>query len=86
MLALLPEVGRAESFGERLHVHLPRTPPGEAAGAARQVVEALSAGDLQVRAVRPIDPSLEDVFIHLVRETDARETGRTGQCKQGDGG
>ncbi len=71
LLAAAEGVADLETFGERLHVAL-------AAGrdATADVVRLdalLRAAGLDVRAVRPVEPSLEDVFVARVRAAqDAR--------------
>ena len=55
----------AEPYGSKLHLYLPL-------GQAPDTVEsALAAKGIQVLSFRPIIPSLEDVFIGLVRKSDA---------------
>jgi len=63
LLQQRPEVSGVEAFGERLHVSLGGTGSAGAAAAGRLLAEALRAGAVEVEAVRPITPSLEDVFI-----------------------
>ena len=50
----------AQLFGDRLHVRVD-APAGE-----RDVTEVLTRAGLPPAHVRPILPSLEDVFIHLL--------------------
>ena len=50
----------AQLFGDRLHVRL------DAPGGERDVTEVLARAGLPAAHVRPILPSLEDVFIHLL--------------------
>jgi len=54
------EVASTQVFGDRLHVWIDH---GDAASARRVVDSAMAAAALQASAVRPIVPSLEDVFI-----------------------
>ena len=55
-----PEIGSAQVFGDRLHVWIDR----DDAGVARQIVNnATSAAAIATTGIRPIVPSLEDVFI-----------------------
>jgi ABC-2 type transport system ATP-binding protein len=63
------DVQEVVAYGERLHVALPGLPT--AAGAAR-VEESLRAAGVEVALIRPITPSLEDVFIQRIREEGAR--------------
>jgi len=67
------DVTDVEVYGERLHVTLPGTPPGEAAAAAESIARALRTAGLDVEQARPITPSLEDVFIARVREAEAQQ-------------
>jgi ABC-2 type transport system ATP-binding protein len=50
----------AQVFGDRLHVWIDH---GDAAAARRELDSAMTAAGVQPSAVRPIVPSLEDVFI-----------------------
>jgi ABC-2 type transport system ATP-binding protein len=55
--------------GVRLHANL-----GErSSGCERSLMQSLRAGGLEVRAVTRVEPTIEDVFVHLV----ARERART---------
>jgi ABC-2 type transport system ATP-binding protein len=64
LLQQRPEVSDVQAFGERLHLTLaPSVDASQAAAAGRRLQEALVAAGVQVEAVRPITPSLEDVFI-----------------------
>ena len=71
VLRARPEVGDMEVFGERIHASLPGVPRDQAGDAARRLAEALRAAGLEVEAVRPTAPSLEDVFIHRIRGREA---------------
>ena len=51
-----------QSFGDRAHVRLSGGSPAAAIAAARA---ALERDGVAVRSIRPIPPSLEDVFIVL---------------------
>jgi ABC-2 type transport system ATP-binding protein len=62
----VPGVSEVEAFGERLHVSV-QAPRSRGAQEARRIAEALGAQGLEVRAARPIEPTLEDVFIARVR-------------------
>jgi ABC-2 type transport system ATP-binding protein len=55
-----PDVMSAQVFGDRLHVWIDRP---DADSAKTRLSEAASAAGLQPSSVRPIVPSLEDVFI-----------------------
>lgn len=64
-LADLAGVADVQLFGERAHVRLAE---GAGAGAQERIEAALRAlPDLSVTSVRPIEASLEDVFIDKVR-------------------
>ena len=58
----LPVVSEAAMFGRRIHVMV--RDPGSA---EREVPAALARAGRQCTAMRPITPSLEDVFVALVR-------------------
>jgi ABC-2 type transport system ATP-binding protein len=71
--ALLRE-GMAESnvglFGDRIHVTAP-----DAAQAARRVAEVLAAAGVALESVRPIEPSLEDVFVAVLASPGGKFSG-----------
>jgi ABC-2 type transport system ATP-binding protein len=58
----LPGVLSTALFGNTVHAVL-----GDGAGARARVAEALRAAGLPSEELRPVEPSLEDVFLHLVR-------------------
>jgi ABC-2 type transport system ATP-binding protein len=60
-------VTEVEVFGERLHVTLSRA-ASEAREAAARLAATLAAAGVEVELVRPTTPTLEDVFIHMLRE------------------
>ncbi len=62
-----PAVQRAALFGDVLHLSL--DDPTRDWPAVRA---SLEAGGLHIHDAGPAEPSLEDVFIHLVEEADAR--------------
>ena len=64
----LPEVGQAALFGEVVHVML--RGGQHDLPAAR---EALTASEVAVSSIEPIEPSLEDVFIDLVQGREAED-------------
>ncbi len=66
VLAALPGVADVQPFGDRAHVRLQR---GQSAATAATVREALERAGTTGVAVRPITPSLEDVFIDLITAT-----------------
>jgi len=61
-----PEAVRVALFGDRLHVRV-----AEGVEAGRAIAKALRAAGLVVHDVRPIAPSLEDVFIDRIGEEEA---------------
>jgi ABC-2 type transport system ATP-binding protein len=61
VLRALPGVRTATLFGETVHVFLSEAGDGA-------VERALERASIVVAEVRPVRPSLEDVFIHLVEE------------------
>lgn len=65
-LAEVPEVKGAMLFGQRLHVVL-----ADAGRDLPAVLAALEADGLVPRAVRPVAPSLEDVFVAMVERGGA---------------
>ncbi len=69
----LPGVVGASLFGEAVHVVL-------AVGAdPGQLAEALRSEGIGIRAQEDVEPSLEDVFIHLVQADEAATRERSGQ-------
>jgi ABC-2 type transport system ATP-binding protein len=69
VLERLPGVVEAALFGDRLHV------VGERPGMAPDVESGLEAAGFAPAAVREAPPSLEDVFIRVIRDAE-REAGR----------
>jgi len=67
-LADRPEIEQVESFGERVHATLAETPPAGGAAAAERLGREMSGAGFRVASIRPVSPSLEDVFIHAIRE------------------
>jgi outer membrane protein TolC len=67
LLKTRPEVGDVEAFGERIHVSLPAATAAQAPALISSFGDALRAAGVQVRAIRSIEPSLEDVFIAKLR-------------------
>ncbi|MCM2316232.1 MAG: ABC transporter ATP-binding protein [Thermoanaerobaculia bacterium] len=66
-LLAAPGVRDVQTFGERLHVSLPEASPSEGAAIAAKLHAGLETNGLAVTAVRPIVPTLEDVFIARVQ-------------------
>ena len=71
LLAAHPEVRDVEAFGERVHVTLPRLDPSAAAAWAETMATDLRSQGLEVLAARPIQHSLEDVFIARIQAGEA---------------
>jgi ABC-2 type transport system ATP-binding protein len=67
VLASLPGVADVQTFGDRAHVRLAAA--GDAAAVDR-MRDTLAARGLKAVAVRPIRPSLEDVFIDRIRNEE----------------
>ena len=59
-IALIPGILSVQSFGDSLHLTLPKDQPREA---VRMKVENILGRNFQME---PVDPSLEDVFIALI--------------------
>jgi len=68
ILARLPEVREVEVFGETLHLSV-----GEAGAALPPIRAALDRAGFRDAALRPILPSLEDVFIAVLHQGSRRE-------------
>ncbi len=62
VLQRLPEVVDAALFGRAVHVTVPDVARGRAA-----IEAALAGAGVRLRAIEPVAPSLEDVFVALVR-------------------
>src|SRR5947207_9428694 len=58
------DVGDVQMFGDRVHVRLAQ----RAAAAAERIAHRLSGAGIDIRSVRPIATSLEDVFITRLHE------------------
>ncbi|HBL30006.1 MAG TPA: multidrug ABC transporter ATP-binding protein [Acidobacteria bacterium] len=63
LLLRRPEVAAIESFGERLHATLHPAAAARAAETAGTLGTALRDAGLEVEAIRPVPPTLEDLFI-----------------------
>jgi ABC-2 type transport system ATP-binding protein len=59
----LPDILDASLFGRALHVTV-----RELSGAKQTITDRLRASGIEVQAIEPIPPSLEDVFVARVRE------------------
>jgi hypothetical protein len=70
LLGATAGVGDIQVFGERLHVALPAVAGADGPGAARGLSERLIAQGIVVESARAILPTLEDVFIARVLESD----------------
>jgi ABC-2 type transport system ATP-binding protein len=67
LLATKPGVVGVESFGERLHATLSEPLAAASATAGRLAAELRAAG-IEVQAIRPMEASLEDIFISRIQE------------------
>jgi ABC-2 type transport system ATP-binding protein len=63
-----PGVFDVVTFGERLHVSLPRIPAERAAEERERIDRLLSRAGIEVESSRLSRPSLEDVFIRRIEE------------------
>jgi ABC-2 type transport system ATP-binding protein len=66
-----PMVRQVSPFGRSVHVLVDQAEPG-----AARVRALLDQAGIETEAVVPIEPSLEDVFIHLIEAVDARSAVR----------
>jgi ABC-2 type transport system ATP-binding protein len=73
LLSARPEVTDLQTFGERLHATLGNTSKPEAAAAAERLADALRQAGIEVEAVRPTLPSLEDIFIARIRAQGTKD-------------
>ncbi|GBD33681.1 MAG: ABC transporter ATP-binding protein [Gemmatimonadales bacterium] len=64
VLAGVPGVLEAAMFGRRVHAMVEEESSGR-----KEVAERLAGAGLSVSAIRPVAPSLEDVFVALVRRS-----------------
>lgn len=64
-----PEVEDVHTFGEYLHLRV-----GSAAGPLQRIPPKLEAAGIHLNHLYPVQPTLEDVFIHLL-ETEGAEYG-----------
>jgi len=65
VLAALPEVSDAALFGAAVHMSVDDPEAGE-----RRIREALARAGIAVETMQPIEPSLEDAFISVIRRVD----------------
>jgi ABC-2 type transport system ATP-binding protein len=56
-----PDVEDVQSFGEQLHLRV-----SDPDGPIARIPAALEAAGVQVNDLKPVEPTLEDVFIHLL--------------------
>ena len=61
-----PDVGEVVTFGERLHVTLPRVERKHAAEERERIDRLLSEAGIEIESSRLSKPSLEDVFIRRI--------------------
>jgi ABC-2 type transport system ATP-binding protein len=66
----LPEVADVQSFGERLHATLKGVDPTNAEAAASRISADLTAHGIEVESVRPVPPTLEDIFIARIEAAE----------------
>lgn len=71
LLAAQAEVSDVEAFGERVHVTLPRYDAAEALSWTGRMAAELRSQGLEVLSARPIQHSLEDVFIARIQAQQA---------------
>jgi ABC-2 type transport system ATP-binding protein len=71
LLARHHDVADVEAFGERLHATLSAAAAQEPEAAARRLADQLRAEGIAVQQVRPVAPSLEDIFIARIRTAQA---------------
>jgi len=81
LLRARPEFADAQVFGDRVHVWAPSTGLGAEAATdhddeTERMTHLIRAAGLQASSVRPILPSLEDVFIAKLAEARRTETVR----------
>jgi len=76
LLRQRPEVSEVESFGERLHVSLPRLEQEASEAMTRRLQAELEAQGVEVEVARPTAASLEDVFIARIRAAEFVEPTR----------
>ena len=76
LVAACASVAEVESFGERVHATL--RPAADPAEAALDIAGRLRAAGVEVLASRPVQPSLEDIFIARIREAASGRTARDG--------
>jgi ABC-2 type transport system ATP-binding protein len=82
LLARDPQVAEVEVFGERLHATLrdldpnaanpanPTDPANPTEIASRRLAAELASAGVEVQEARPVAPSLEDIFIAMIRAAD----------------
>ena len=66
-----PAVSQVETFGERLHVSIAATSRAAAEGVAGDLGRSLAEAGLEPSTLRTFRPSLEDVFITLIRRAES---------------
>jgi ABC-2 type transport system ATP-binding protein len=68
--------GEIEVFGERLHLGVPGAHETDAVRVREELQAALIAAGIAVTDIRVTAPSLEDVFIHAIRDAEVRRAAR----------
>jgi ABC-2 type transport system ATP-binding protein len=66
-----PGVSQVETFGERLHVAVDATSRAATEVVAEDLGRSLAEAGLEVTSLRTSSPSLEDVFITLIRRAES---------------
>jgi ABC-2 type transport system ATP-binding protein len=67
-----PSVEDVQAMGDRFHL---RIAPGEAAAAEDRLAASLRAAGCAVETVRAVEPTLEDVYVHLLQMEPAEWPG-----------
>jgi hypothetical protein len=59
-----PDVEDVQSFGEQLHLRV-----SNPSGPLARLPKALESAGVKLNDLKPVEPTLEDVFIHLLETT-----------------
>ena len=78
ILQRAPWAEQVALFGSSVHVLV-----ADAAEAERAAREELARAGLAVHAIRPVDPTLEDVFISLIERADAEDASQNARRGKG---
>jgi ABC-2 type transport system ATP-binding protein len=68
-----PSVEDVQAMGDRFHL---RIAPGEAAAAEERLAGSLRAAGCAVETVRAVEPTLEDVYVHLLQSEPGADLAR----------